>query len=389
MYTNLLFCMFISSSILLGCQTSAQSHKATATTKPVDRAAVIADHAKLVHQSYADAYEAALKLQKAVDGFLAEPNAKSHQVAKSAWLTARDPYSLTEAFRYYEGPIDAEGGPESQLNAWPLNEAYIDYVQGNDKAGIISDRNITLDAATLAGKNAKDDEADVTTGYHAIEFLLWGQDLSLDSAGNRPASDFDKGDPIRDRRRAYLKIVTDLVVTDLKTLVDAWAPSNKDNYAAAFAKLDSKVALSNVFTGLASLCGFELASERIAVSLDSGSQENEQSCFSDNTHRDLIANCQGIANVYLGQLGTWRGKGLNLLVDAADPALNKKIESQLQTTQTLVNALDIPIDRVLASPKGSDSRKKMEALVKSLQIQAELFKQVGEKLGLEVAVKAE
>ncbi len=80
---------------------------------------------------------------------------------------------------------------------------------------------------------------------------------------------------------------------------------------------------------------------------------------------------------------------MNTLVDAVDPALNKKIEDQLRTTQTLVSALDVPIDRTLASPKGSASRKKMEDLVRSLQIQAELFKEAGRALGVEVVVKAE
>lgn len=372
----------------MGCQGTDAKSRATGGDS-VDRAAVVADYALLVHRSYVNAYEASLQLQKAVDAFLAKPDAKSLLLVRSAWLASRDPYSLTEAFRYYEGPIDAEGGPEGQLNAWPLNEAYIDYVQGNEKAGIINNLAITIDAATLAGNNATDDEADVTTGYHAIEFLLWGQDLSLDSPGQRPASDFEIGDPIRDRRRAYLKVATDLLVSDLKSLVDAWAPDKQDNFAASFKKLDPKMSLGKIFTGLASLSGFELASERIAVALDSGSQEDEHSCFSDNTHSDIIANCQSIANVYLAQLGNWRGKGLNLLVDSVDPVLNQQIESQLQTTRTLASALDFPIDRTLASPKGSPSRLKMEALVKSLQIQAELFKKAGEKLGIEVVIKAE
>ena len=385
MKTHLISCIAL--LLLLGCETAKPT--TPADRGEADRTAVVADYADLVHRSYVDAYEASLKLQKAIDAFLAKPDAKTHQAAKEAWLASRDPYSLTEAFRYYEGPIDAEGGPEGQLNAWPLNEAYIDYVAGNDKAGIINNPTIALDRATLASRNATEDEAYVTTGYHAIEFLLWGQDLSLDAAGQRPFDDYLPGDPIRERRRTYLKVVTDLLVRDLKSLVDAWAPGKADNFAATFTQLDPQTTLGHIFTGLASLSGFELASERIAVALDSGSQEDEHSCFSDNTHNDIIANCQSIANVYLGQLGNWRGKGLNLLVDSIDPVLNRRIESQLQTTQTLANALDFPIDRVLSSPKGSPSRAKMETLVKSLQIQAELFKQVGQSLNIEVVIKAE
>ena len=383
------FALFAIFPLVVGCTVAAPTAQAAPKTDRLAIAPVMADYALVVHRSYAQAHAQAIKLQKAVDDFLAKPEDRTLLAARLAWLAARDPYSETEAFRYYEGPIDAQGGPEGQLNGWPLNEAYIDYVKGAPQAGIIHDVSVALDEKTLSSKNAKDDEADITTGFHAIEFLLWGQDLSLDSAGQRPATDFAKGDPIRERRRTYLKVATDLVVKDLKTLVDAWAPGQDNNYAAKFVKMDTTDSLGKVLTGLASLSGFELASERIGVSLDSNSQEDEQSCFSDNTHHDLIHNCQGISNVYLGQYNTWRGKGLNLLVDAVDPTLNQQIEDRLRTTQTLVNALDFPIDRTLASPKGSTSRKKMEALITSLQLQAELFKKAGERLGAEVVIKAE
>ena len=48
-------------------------------------------------------------------------------------------YSPTEVFRFYGGPIDDDNGPEGLLNAWPLDEVFIDYVLGNPDAGIIND----------------------------------------------------------------------------------------------------------------------------------------------------------------------------------------------------------------------------------------------------------
>ena len=64
-------------------------------------------------------------------------------------------------------------------------------------------------------------ESNVATGYHAIEFLLWGQDLNGhgDGAGNRPASDFATGAACTggncDRRGAYLRAATELLVSHL------------------------------------------------------------------------------------------------------------------------------------------------------------------------------
>ncbi|NDF11431.1 MAG: iron-regulated protein [Proteobacteria bacterium] len=357
--------------------------------------AQVETYAKLVYANYQDAYADAKKLQKAVDALLANPNDATLKAAKDAWLASRNSYGQTEAFRFYEGPIDfvsqdkKEEGPEGRLNAWPLNEAYIDYVQGNPKSGIIQDEKIKISEAVLKEKNQADDEANVSTGYHAIEFLLWGQDLSADGPGNRPSSDYAKGDKIKERRREYLKAVTDILVEDLDFLVTSWEP-NKDNYAKKFIAADPKESLGKIMTGLATLSGFELSSERMATALDSGDQEDEHSCFSDNTHNDFIYNAEGIENVYTGHYGSVKGAGIDALLAAKDKALADKLTAQIAETKKLIASLPVPIDtKVLASPKDSEGRKKMEAAVVSLQKEADLLKQAGRVLGVKADIVSE
>ncbi len=342
---------------------------------------VISSYAELVHTNYDAAYNDALKLQKAIDAFLAEPNDDTLNAAKQAWLVSRNSYGLTEAFRFYEGPIDfadEEGneGPEGRLNAWPLDEAYIDYVKGNDKAGLVNNPDIAITKEALTDKNQADDEAEVSTGYHAIEFLLWGQDLSLESAGMRPVSDYAKTKGNK-RRRQYLKVVTDLLVDDLKFLSQEWTP-DQGNYAKKF--VQDKDALSKILTALATLSGFELASERMATALDSGDQEDEHSCFSDNTHNDFIYNAQGIMNVFFNA-------GIYEYLETKDHNLAEELEHQILDTKKLLAALPHPIDReILSTPADSDARKKMELAIASLQKQADLFKKAGTVLGIEVSI---
>jgi len=356
--------------------------------------AQIETYADIVYRNYSDAYADAVKLQQAIQTFLNEPNSRTMTLARNAWLRSRESYGQSEVFRFYEGPIDfadpetGEEGPEGLINAWPLNEAYIDYVKGNPKAGIIRQADVTITRDLLVERNAADDEANVTTGYHAIEFLLWGQDHRLDGAGERPASDFAGRGTINERRRQYLKVVTDLLVDHLAGLKAEWAPG-KDNYRKRFVAMDQKQALGDILTGMATLSGFELASERMAVALDSGDQEDEHSCFSDNTHRDIVTNAQGIYNVYFGTYGDYEGAGINRLVGRVAPELNLKLEAQIKTTLALVNQLEPPIDRILASEEGSTRRQKMEAAIASLQEQAELLRQLGEPLGVEVVIAAE
>jgi putative iron-regulated protein len=352
----------------------------------------IESYGELAYRSYRDAHEAAVRLQAAVDTLVANPSAASLAGAREAWLASRPSYGQTEAFRFYDGPIDGgkrddfsrATGLEGLINAWPLDEAYVDAVRGNPTSGLVNEARTPLTRETLLRRNARDDEADVTTGYHAIEFLLWGQDEDAQGPGNRPVQDF-VGAGAAARRRAYLEIVTALLVDTLESVVDAWAPG-ETNYRALSMKMDPGTAVRNAFLGIATLTGFELASERLGTALDSGSQEDEQSCFSDSTHVDIVANVQGVANVYFGEYGAWRGAGLNTLVKAANPDLDRHLEARIRKTLELARALDRPFDRTLASPPGSPERARVEALVESLQIQADLLKQASQALGLPITI---
>ena len=357
----------------------------------------ILTYAHIVYLSYNDSYEKAGELNNKVKAFLDDPTEENLKGAKAAWLKAREPYGQTEAYRFYGGPIDFVNqetgieGPESRLNSWPLDEAYIDYVRDNPHSGIVNNLEIELTEESLVKRNIAEDEDTISTGYHAIEFLLWGQDFNADTPGNRPTSDYEKGDPIKERRRQYLQIVTDLLVKDLKSLVEQWRlAENEENFAAVFTKADQKEDLSKILTGLATLSGFELASERMATPLDSGDQEDEHSCFSDNTHNDFLNNALGLRNVYLGEFGLYKGEGLTLLVAQVDPSLDRQIKSNLEQTIEAIKAIPAPIDlNVLARPAGSPGRKKMEKAVRLLQRQADLFKDAGGKLGVKVDIVRE
>ena len=197
------------------------------------RGEVVATYSAMVHDSYAKSLASATEMDVAIDALAADPTEANLEAARDAWLTARDDYGLTEAFRFYGGPIDAdEGGVEGLVNAWPLDEAYIDSVQGSPDSGIINlpDQYPTIDADLLVSLNESGGETNISTGWHAIEFLLWGQDLSTDGPGARPVSDF-VSTRHADRRISYLTVSSDLLLEHLTSLVDAWAPDVAGNYS--------------------------------------------------------------------------------------------------------------------------------------------------------------
>jgi len=140
-------------------------------------------------------------MQTAINAFLANPSAETQQTAQKAWRAAREFYGTTEAFRFYGGPIDDDNGPEGRINAWPMDESFVDKVEGNAEAGLINDRSFAISKEAIAGQNERGGEENIATGYHAIEFLLWGQDLRTTGPGNRAFTDFVDGKaPNADRR---------------------------------------------------------------------------------------------------------------------------------------------------------------------------------------------
>ena len=353
----------------------AQAPAAAASTTAaapgaVDEAAgkaVVKHYAEMVYAVYSDSLSTAKALQTAVDAFLAKPNDETLKAAKEAWVAARVPYLQTEAFRFGNTIIDDW---EGQVNAWPLDEGLIDYVDksyehalGNPAAGanIIANTEIQVGEEKVDVKDITPEklaslnelggsEANVATGYHAIEFLLWGQDLNGTGpgAGNRPASDYLEGQGAtgghNDRRRAYLKAVTDLLVKDLEEMVGNWAPNVADNYRATLEAEPVNDGLRKMLFGMGSLSLGELAGERMKVSLEANSPEDEQDCFSDNTHYSHFYDAKGIRNVYLGEYtrpdGTKvSGPSLSSLVAKVDPAADATLKADLEATEAKIQVM--------------------------------------------------
>jgi putative iron-regulated protein len=343
------------------------------------------NYAELVFASYSDTVAQAQALQTAITTFTGNPTETNLTAARMAWLTARDPYGQGESFRFYDGPIDNEmNGPEGRINAWPLDEAYVDYVEGFPDAGIINDPMTTLDASTLADLNEAGGEENVATGYHAIEFLLWGQDMDPMGPGARPATDFeDMGTAAnQDRRRLYLETVAQMLVDDLQSVADAWDPAVAGNYRESFLALPPEEVVQNIMRGIGALSGAELAEERMGVALATKLQEDEQSCFSDNTHNDILNNFLAVKHVYLGDYGTIEGPGIDTLVEARDPALAAEIAERLDSIQTAIESLDPPFDQIILSDNDDPQRAIAEGIVSDLQDLSDLFVQAAAQMGV-------
>lgn len=349
----------ITASILL---TSGSALAANVTQQQV-----VEHYADIAHAVFADSLTTAQVLERKVEQFLSAPSEAKLNEVKQAWFAARVPYQQSEVFRFGNAVVDDW---EGQLNAWPLDEGLIDYVAagyqhelGNEgaKANIIANTtlkigNSTLDASNITPELIADlnevggSEANVASGYHAIEFLLWGQDLNGTNAGagQRAYTDFVVGEACTnghcDRRGAYLKAAAQLLVQDLEWMEKQWSAEGKGNYRQELLAESSENGLRKMLFGMGSLSLGELAGERMKVALEANSTEDEHDCFSDNTHNSHYYNEQGIYNVYTGLYkradGTLlSGPSLHDLVKQKDPQAAKEIQKQFDVTRAQVGKL--------------------------------------------------
>ena len=284
---------------------------------------IVKNYADIAYATYEDSLIAARELADAVDRLIASPTAETLAAAREAWLDARVPYQQTEAYRFGNALVDEW---EGKVNAWPLDEGLIDYVDASygqqsdlnplynvnviaNSAPMINGRSVDATAITPdllrdVLHEAETVEANVATGYHAIEFLLWGQDLNGTEAGagDRPASDFDVGDGCTggncDRRVAYLETAMALLLDDLEEMVAMWPEGGA---ARADVMREPLTGVNAMISGLGSLSYGELAGERMRLGLVLQDPEEEHDCFSDNTHNSHYYNQVGISNVYRGR----------------------------------------------------------------------------------------
>jgi putative iron-regulated protein len=354
------------------------------------RKAAVAEHyADIVYASYGASIESAEEMQDAIGRLLDRPTQANLSTARKAWLGARDDYIVTEPFRFYGGPIDdPKTGPEGLINAWPMDEVYVDYVRGEPRAGIINDRatypKITEDVIVEA--NEKGGETNISSGWHAIEFLLWGQDRSATGPGARPASDYTTA-PNASRRSTYLRLTTERLLSDLRSVREPWSPGD-GAYRRTFLA-DPDKALTSILRGIGALNSHELAGERMAVALESTEQEDEHSCFSDNTNADVVNDLKGIRMVYMGEFeGAAGGSSLESLVREVDPELASELRAKLTATLSAAQAFPATFERMIAAPPSSREHKALADVIAAIEAQGTDLKKAADALGVKVNFEA-
>jgi putative iron-regulated protein len=400
-------------SAILLAGTSLAAHAAGPDPK-----AILTTYSDIGQAMYQDSITEAEKLKTAVDAFLAQPNDATLKAARDAWKQSRVPYMQSEGFRFGNPEID---DLEGNVNSWPLDEGLIDYV--DSAYGTTSDSNPfytlnvianpslkmgdkTVDASKITPElitslqSAGDNEANVAIGYHAIEFLLWGQDLNGTGpgAGNRPASDYDQANCTHgncDRRADYLRSATTLLIDDLKKMEAVFAEGGPGRTRLL---ANPQEGLTAMFTGLGSLSYGELAGERTKLGLMLHDPEEEHDCFSDNTHNSHYYDELGMWDIYNGTYkridgSEVKGPSLRALMKATDIKTAQRVVDAMKATSGAMTVLKETADSgkmaydQMIGDNNPEGNKIVQNVVDTLVAQAHAYEAAVKSLGLTIKVE--
>jgi putative iron-regulated protein len=399
----------------------------------VTEATVLNNYSDIAFAVYSDSLSTAHALKEATDALIANPSAETLAAAKDAWIDARVPYQQSEVYRFGNAVVDDW---EGDLNAWPLDEGLIDYVDTGynrsasnleegeevDQSAVYSvitnnaldiDNNGTVDTKEINAEliaslhELRGGEANVSRGYHAVEFLLWGQDLNgtKAGAGNRPFTDYINGEACTNgavkasadtcvRRGQYLSTSVDMLIEDLESMVKEWNPEVDANYRATLIS-EGQGGIKKVLTGIGELAGGELAGERMRVALVANDPEDEHDCFSDNTHYSHYYNIKGIQNVYVGRYERVTGEivegpSVQDLIALRDETVASELATKIETARQSVNGLVSSAEDTekpqafdqLIGPGNKEGNKIVQAAIDSLLVVTETTESAAKSIGI-------
>lgn len=265
-----------------------------------------------IYTDFSIASQKAQDLDKAISVFLYNPNDNTLLAAQDAWRDAYDAFLYTLVYANLPLPTPSDWVKQGtsykqtleQLDSWPIEGGYIDFVQGYPFSGIVNDLTLTISAETLNNQHGFADPSYASLGYHVLEFMLFGE------KGQRLPSDFSPQDNTasvvdaesaehelgprnsvqnQHRRRQFLQLVSEQLQRHLHRLQSRWEPTN-GFYAQRIQDASPKHVVTASLRAIQQLISEELLAKR----LNGNSSE-----FSNSSHEDVWALTQSIEQLLI------------------------------------------------------------------------------------------
>lgn len=359
----------------------------------VTAGAVIETYADIGQASYKDALGTAELLRVAIEDLLNNPTEEMLDVAREAWQMARSPYEQSQLFVHANPLISQWTG---RVNAWPVDVDYLDKVSSTpdsqSSAGMTATR---ISELHFAGGN----QESVASGYHAIEYLLWGSDTSgaeekgvEEGAGQRAATDYDLENCTNEDcalRGEYLYASVNLLIDDLNEMAGHWSVTGEIRRALM---ADPDLGIAMMIKGMGSLSYGELAGARLLNSVQSNDPHSELDQFSNNSHVAYLLNARGMVSVYFGEYFSSErelttGASLADLLEQTDPDLDEEFRVALGLSLARMRlmieyARDEEAFDLMIGEGNEEGSSRIFAVIDALVAQTEILERMSEALNV-------
>lgn len=288
-------------------------------------------------------------LSESVDALAADPSEAQLTSAQGAWISARQPWELSEAHLF--GPVDSEGF-DPALDSWPVNRTDLD--------------------AVLASEDALTDEyvrnLDPTVqGFHTAEYLLFGVERSRKAA------------ELGDRELAYLAAVTHGMEAVSRELEARWKEGTED--ALPYAEVlrtageqgnrvypSKTAAAQEILFGIIGILD-EVANGKIADPFDEQDVRLVESQFSFNSLTDFTNNIQGAENAYLGRNPKTHASGSSFseFVAGRDSDLDDRVKEEFSLAKGKLGDIPAPFRDAILDPDAQPSIEAAQEAIRTLK----------------------
>ena len=320
------------------------------------------------YTSLSRANRSAQVMDSKLASFMHHPNPMSQEEITQSWRQAYDDFLASLIFAYLpiQDPPDwhtqriAYSDLLVQLDSWPIEGGYIDYIQGYPFSGIVNDLTLVIDEKNIRSQHGFTDPSNASLGYHAIEFMFWGQE------GKRSAHDFFPQEntapvPINDaeeslhnddeqdindeglrhageslhipqnhnRRRQYTKLLSEILQKDLHRIQRRWEVSS-GYYAQLLQQSSPENTLQAALIAGQRFISEELLQKRFQLT---------SSEFSNSSQQDLLALLMGLESWYLPKDEEQQEASLGFMMQQADSQIATDFIQSLATTKSCIEKM--------------------------------------------------
>lgn len=292
---------------------------------------------------------------------------------RNSWKNTYENFVMLSPYKYSYESIDiGYNNSKHFYEFYPINYRYIDYSEDNPSGGIINDLTNYPQINFIHTLHQLGDNTNCTIGFQVLEFLLWGEDLSLSTPGTtRDNQDYTSVGTNVSRRKDFLAESENRLNEKILSI------KINEQYEKRVKDLNTKEFI-NLFVGsLQKWIKNEIVQKDILLPVSTQNHHLEICDFSDHTMVILKKKIEAIHLFLDGRsLFFTSGNSTNyFLIDFISEIMPEQaeiIQSNLKNIDNLLESIPVTFENAVVTPLYSSKLEKIASHLTLINDQLDL-----------------